>query len=196
MERRQRPAEFLGDVRPHDEASIFQIESERQTAQSGAHLLAAKRIGKGLSSRRVISNNQRWDCSGKIESREASPLKFFGLLFALSVPFWLFGGLTKFRLLPRLPVSSLMAFCPLMAASVLLFRENGTAAVTELLRRSFDCGRIRAKVWYAPIVLLMPGVMLLTYALMRFMNLPLPTRAVPDPRGPDAAACALYRSFG
>jgi uncharacterized protein len=112
---------------------------------------------------------------GKIESREASPLKFFGLVFAFSVPFWLFGGLTKFRLLPRLPVSSLMAFCPLMAASVLLFRENGTAAVTELLRRSFDCGRIRAKVWYAPIVLLMPGVMLLTYALMHFMNLPLPT---------------------
>jgi CAAX protease family protein len=87
-----------------------------------------------------------------------------------------------------------MTFCPLMAASVLVFRENGTAAVTELLRRSFDCKRIRAKVWYAPIVLLMPGVMPLTYALIREFTTS--NRALPDPGGPGAAVCALYRSFG
>jgi hypothetical protein len=47
--------------------------------------------------------------------------------------------------------------------------------VTELLQRAFDYKRIRAKVWYAPIVLLMPGVMVLSYELMRVMGLPLPT---------------------
>jgi hypothetical protein len=83
-----------------------------------------------------------------------------------------------------------------MAASVLLFRENGTAVVTERLGRSFDCGRIRAKVWYAPIVLLMPGVTLLTYALMRFMNLPLPTARYPIQAAPVLLPALLIAALG
>jgi hypothetical protein len=43
-------------------------------------------------------------------------------------------------------VSSLAVFCPLVAASILVYRENQPAGVTELLKRSFDYGRIRAKV--------------------------------------------------
>jgi hypothetical protein len=37
--------------------------------------------------------------------------------------------------------------------------------VTELLNRSFDYKQIRAKVWYAPILLLMPGVMVVSWLL-------------------------------
>src|SRR5262249_40892910 len=99
--------------------------------------------------------------SDTIASRSRSPLPFFLLVFALSVPFWLIGAVTKLHLLPSLPVSSLGAFCPLMAASILVYRENKTAGVTELLKSAFDYKRIRAKVWYAPIALLMPGVMAL-----------------------------------
>ena len=45
-----------------------------------------------------------------------SPMKFFLLVFALSIPFWLAGGLTDLQLMPGLPVSALMAFCPMTAA--------------------------------------------------------------------------------
>ncbi|RLC76235.1 MAG: CPBP family intramembrane metalloprotease [Chloroflexi bacterium] len=104
-----------------------------------------------------------------------SPLKFFLLVFALSIPLWLIGAVAPLQLLPGLPVSSLMAFCPLIAASVLVYRENKTTGVTELLKRSFDYRRIRAKVWYIPTVLLMPGIAVLAYGLMRLLQLPLPT---------------------
>jgi uncharacterized protein len=122
------------------------------------------------------------DSSNTVVSRRSrSPLKFFLLVFALSIPFWLAGAVTTYQLLPGLPVSSLMFFCPATAALIFVYRENKTAGVTELLKRSFDYKRIRAKIWYAPIILLMPGVMVLSYGLMRLMGVPLPTPQFPVP---------------
>jgi uncharacterized protein len=117
--------------------------------------------------------------SNAIASRSGAPLKFFLLVFALSVPFWLIGAVTGLRILPGLPVSSLGAFCPLMAASILVYRKNKTEGVKELLKKAFDYNRIKAKVWYAPIVLLMPGAMVLTYGLMPLTRAPLPTQQFP-----------------
>ena len=48
-----------------------------------------------------------------------------------------------------------------------------------LLERSFEYKRIRSKVWYAPILLLMPSVMVLSYGLMRLIGVPLPTPQFP-----------------
>jgi len=115
------------------------------------------------------------DSPNTIASRSRSPLKFFLLVFALSIPFYLAGAATTFQLLPGLPVSSFMFFCPMTAALIFVYRENKTAGVTELLKRSFDFKRIRAKIWYGPIILLMPGVMVLSYGLMRLTGAPIPT---------------------
>ena len=104
-------------------------------------------------------------------SRSAST--FFLLLLALSLPLWVIAGLTGLQLSPGLPVSAFMFVCPVTAASILAYRENKAAGVTTLLKRSFDYARIRSMVWYIPILLLMPGVTILTYALMRVMGLPL-----------------------
>lgn len=123
-------------------------------------------------------------------TEKRSPLKFFLLVFALSIPLWLIGAVTPLQLLPGLPVSSLMSFCPLIAASILVYRENRTAGVTELLKRSFDYRRIRAKVWYVPTVLLMPGIAVLAYGLMRLVRLPLPA-----PQFPGVAALAMFLAF-
>jgi hypothetical protein len=68
-----------------------------------------------------------------------------------------------------------MFVCPATAALFLVYGENKTAGVIALLKRSFDYQRIRSKVWYTPILLLMPGVMVLSYGLMRLMGLPVPT---------------------
>jgi membrane protease YdiL (CAAX protease family) len=103
-----------------------------------------------------------------------SPLKFFVLVFALSIPFWLAGGLTTFQLLPGLPIAALMFVCPVAAALILVYGENKTAGVIALLKRSFDYDRITAKMWYVPTILLMPGVYALSYLLMRWMGVPLP----------------------
>ena len=128
--------------------------------------------------------------STAIASRSRSPLKFFLFVFALSVPFWLAAAFTTLQLLPGLPVSSLMFFCPVTAALIFVYRENKTAGMAELLKRSFDYKRIRAKVWYAPIVFLRPGVMVLSYGLMRLMGAPLPT-----PQFALLAALAMFFAF-
>lgn len=111
-------------------------------------------------------------CGGAPLSR--SPLKFFLLVFTLSVPFWLIGGVTDLQLMPGLSVSALMAFCPMVAALMLVHRESSASGATDLLRRSFDFERIRAKRWYAPILLLMAGVNVAVYGVMRWMDMPLP----------------------
>jgi hypothetical protein len=43
-----------------------------------------------------------------VTSRSRSPLKFFVLVFALSIPFWVLGAVTGRQLSPDLPVSSLI----------------------------------------------------------------------------------------
>jgi CAAX protease family protein len=130
------------------------------------------------------------DCSNTTATRTGSPLKFILLVFALSVPFWLIGAVTGLQLLPGLPLSALAAFCPAMAATILVHTEIGPAGVIALWRRAFDYQRITAKAWYVPIVLLMPGAMVLSYALMRLMGMPLP-----NPQLSVLAAVAMFLAF-
>jgi len=104
-------------------------------------------------------------------------MRFFLQVFALSVPFWLVGAMTGLQLMPGLSVGALMTFCPLVAALILVHRENGVAGQVKLLRRVFDFKRIAAMRWYVPILLLMAGVNVIVYGLMRWMDLPLPLPA-------------------
>jgi membrane protease YdiL (CAAX protease family) len=95
-----------------------------------------------------------------------SPLAFFVLVFALSIPIWLIE--------PRgWPISASVG-APLMAALILVYRVEGVGGVRRLLRRIFDLRRIRERIWYGPIIFLMPVIFLLTYEVMRVMGLPFP----------------------
>ena len=104
--------------------------------------------------------------------QQRSPLTFFLLVFAFSAPFWLLGAVIDMQCLPGLPVSALAAFSPMLAALVLVYQERKAAGVVVLLKRSLDFKRIRRKRWYVPIVLLMPGVSVLVYGLMRWLGMP------------------------
>ena len=121
--------------------------------------------------------------------RGESPLGYFLLVFAFSLPFWLAGALTELRLLPGLPVSALMFVCP-AAAALLLYAANGIVGVRALLERSFDHGRMGTKIWYAPALLLMPAAMVLMFGLMRSTGL-----SLPSPEFPVMAAPALFVAF-
>ena len=83
-----------------------------------------------------------------------SIIRFYLLVFALSIPFWLIGVMAEnipmvehlFKRLPmNLPVSSLMAFCPLIAALILVYREDKSGGIMRLLKRVFDQNRIKQK---------------------------------------------------
>jgi membrane protease YdiL (CAAX protease family) len=103
-----------------------------------------------------------------------SPLIYFVLTFALSIPFWIAGALTDFQIMPGIPLSALGLLCIVSAASILVYRENGLAGVTELMKRSFDFKRVKARVWYWPTFLLLPAIMILSFIAMRWMAVQIP----------------------
>ncbi len=109
-------------------------------------------------------------------SSKRSPLKFFVLVFALSIPLWVLGSIVEVKGLPlNVPVSVLgLIFVPLIAASILVYREEKLAGIKRLLKRAFDHKRIKQKIWYVPIIFLPPLLFLLTYVVMRLIVLPLP----------------------
>jgi membrane protease YdiL (CAAX protease family) len=106
-------------------------------------------------------------------------VSFIVLLFALSIPFWILGAASGVTLLPGLPVSALMTFCPATTGAILVYIEQGRAGPAQLLRRSFDYQRIKPRIWYVPILGLMPLVMIVSYWLMRWRGLPLPRPEIP-----------------
>jgi hypothetical protein len=106
---------------------------------------------------------------------------YFALVFALSFPFWWIGAVTGLQLVPGLPVGAFMVLAPLVAALILVYRENRSVGIAELLKRAFDYRRIRAKVWYVAAALLMPGLLLLAWELMRLSSGSVPPSGVPAP---------------
>jgi hypothetical protein len=99
------------------------------------------------------------------------PWTFFVLVFVLSIPFWVIGARMEWQWLPGLPVAALAVVCPATAAVMLQYRDNGSAGVKTLLERTLDYKKIEP-VWYAPIVLLIPGVTVQSYALMWTLKMP------------------------
>jgi membrane protease YdiL (CAAX protease family) len=104
-----------------------------------------------------------------------SPLVFFLLAVVLIIPFWVFGAITGLQLAPGIPVAALGAFCPMLAAIILVYREDKRTGVVALLKRSFDFKRIKDKRWYAPILLIMPVVTVLSFWVLRLTGVSLPS---------------------
>lgn len=119
-----------------------------------------------------------------------SPLTFFLLVFALAIPFLVIGAVTGIQLLPGLPVAALTAVCPATAALILAHRDDGAAGAKALLKRAFDYKRITENIWYAPILLLMPGVMVLSFAVMRWSGTPAPAPQIAI--GPALILCVVF----
>lgn len=104
-------------------------------------------------------------------------LKFFILVFALAIPFWLLGAMAKQGLpVPmNLPISALMFPVPLVAALIMVYSEEGLRGLRGLFKRIIDYKKIRPK-WYLPIILLTPIIFFSSYLVIRLLGLPLPTQ--------------------
>ena len=103
-----------------------------------------------------------------------SLLAFFLLAVVLLIPFLVYGAVTGRQLSPGLPVAALGVFCPMLAAIILVYREDKRTGVVALLKRSFDFQRIKGKWWYAPILLIMPIATVLSFWVQRLSGVPVP----------------------
>jgi hypothetical protein len=75
--------------------------------------------------------------------RHRSPPAFFLLVFVLSLPFLVLSALRPQELLPGLPVAALMVVCPAVAASLLVYREQGAHAAHGVAVRQRRPERLR-----------------------------------------------------
>ena len=107
-----------------------------------------------------------------------SPLKFFLLVFGLSIPFWIIDFMIDAKRTSSLNFSIIdivTAFIPLIAGCILIYIEEGKSGVYKLLKRIFDFARITKKIWYVPIILLPFLMYLLIYLAIYVLRLPLPS---------------------
>ncbi|WP_207911030.1 CPBP family intramembrane glutamic endopeptidase [Paenibacillus albiflavus] len=107
-----------------------------------------------------------------------SPRSLFGflaLVFAFAIPFWVVGAMTgSMKGLPmNLPTSALMFVCPAITAAILVYKQDRTEGVKRLLARVLDYKRIKHKIWYIPIIFIIPLIGLLSYAILCMLGLPL-----------------------
>jgi uncharacterized protein len=105
----------------------------------------------------------------------ASPWLFFLLVFLLSIPFYVLGAAGgRLPIATFLPVSALMAFIPMIAALVIVFRQSSGDGAKEFLGRAFDYRRIKGVGWILATLLLMPLVLILEYGVHSFSGTALP----------------------
>ncbi|MFE3444943.1 CPBP family intramembrane glutamic endopeptidase [Nocardia sp. NPDC059180] len=120
--------------------------------------------------------------------------RFFGLVFALSVPFIALGAAAgTIPGLPNdLPVSALMFVSPALAAVLLV----GRAGIGPLLRRTLRIGAARARRWLVIAAAVAPVVSALGYLALRAAGAGEPADDVPWAAVPVFVAAFLLSALG
>lgn len=112
------------------------------------------------------------------KTKNHSPLKFFLLVFGLSIPFWIIDLIIDAKRTSSLNFSLIdivTAFIPIIAGCILVYKEEGKSGVYQLLKRILDYSRITKKIWYVPIILLPFLMYLLIYLAIHVLGLSLPS---------------------
>ena len=93
---------------------------------------------------------------------------FFLLVILLSIPFYVIGAAgNRLPMATFLPISAIMAFIPMIAALILVYRQGGLGGAKEFLGRALDYRRIEGVAWALAALLLMPILALLQYGVLR-----------------------------
>ncbi|MBI5878298.1 MAG: CPBP family intramembrane metalloprotease [Chloroflexi bacterium] len=100
---------------------------------------------------------------------------FILLLFALSIPLWIFGSIFEVQIFPGFNLYQLPLAMPAVAALILIYRENGETGVIALLKRTYDFRNIKSKIWLLPILLTYPSIGFLDYVIQRMSGISLPS---------------------
>ena len=99
-------------------------------------------------------------------ARSRSLVNFVVLEVVLSIPFWAVGVLATAGVIPDLVIlRASWSLTPMIAASILTYREGGTAGVVALLRRIIDVRSVRSPIWYLAVFLLGPAIVFTQYGL-------------------------------
>lgn len=101
-------------------------------------------------------------------------LVFFGLTFLLTAPIWWVSAATGFQILPGLPLAAVAVVCPAAAALLVASLRGGLSEGRGLLMRTLDFGRIKPAGWWLPILLISPGVAIVSFWILRLTGSSVP----------------------
>jgi membrane protease YdiL (CAAX protease family) len=118
---------------------------------------------------------------------------FFVLTFVLTIPIYI---LAIFVPAMEAATSFLFVFIPLISALVLAFRENGSDGAKKLIKRSFDFKKITRKMWYVPLVFMMPFVFLVVFWILGFIGDVLPETIFPLSMAPILLIMFFFMALG
>jgi uncharacterized protein len=120
-----------------------------------------------------------------------SPWRFFLFVFVLSIPFYVLGA-TGARLssLPQLPASALMAFVPIVGASIIVVCQRGTSGTVAWYRDLRNLHWHGHAVWYLTALLIMPAVCIAEFAILRLTG-----STVPIPQFAFGDAMFMFAAF-
>jgi hypothetical protein len=107
--------------------------------------------------------------------KNRSLLNFVLLLFGLSIPPLVIGAIYDVQLFPGFKLFQLPLAMPAVAALILIYRDNGKAGLTALLKRTYDFCNIKSKIWYLPILLIYPSIGFMDYLIQRISGTSMPS---------------------
>lgn len=108
-------------------------------------------------------------------SGKRSIVNFLLLLFGLSTPCWILGAIYDVQIFPGFKLFQLPLAMPMVAALILIYRENGKNGVITLLKRTYDFRNIKSKIWLLPILLISPSIGLLNNWIQSFSGTSVPS---------------------
>jgi membrane protease YdiL (CAAX protease family) len=115
------------------------------------------------------------------EGTQKNVTAFFILTFVLTTPIYI---LAIFVPDMEAVASLFFVFVPMTSALILTFRKNGSDGVKKLIQKSFDFKKITPKIWYAPILIIMPIVALGVMFILVFIGETLPETIFPTSMSP------------
>ena len=85
------------------------------------------------------------------------------------------GAIYDVQIFPGFNLYQLPLALSAVTAFILIYREGGKARVVELLKRTYDFRNIKSKVWYLPMLLILPSIGFIEYLMLRFSGTSIPS---------------------
>jgi membrane protease YdiL (CAAX protease family) len=101
--------------------------------------------------------------------------RYFLLLFGLCVPFWVIGGIRDIQLFPGFKLFQSALAMPMIAALLLTYHERGRAGIAALLRRTYDVGKFKPRIWFLPTLFVYPSLGFINYWILRQSGADIPS---------------------
>ena len=119
---------------------------------------------------------------------------FFLLTFLLTLPAYILVALISSNMILTPDMATffipLGAFAPIIAGLIMVYRDNGKGGMKGLIKKGFDFKNIEKRIWYIPIIFLLPLIFATAFGLLALFG-----QSIPEAPSPIYFTPFLFLSF-